>query len=111
MAELDRYRDLIEAILTDYTRVPYAYGDIKIEEVFDRTRDRYLVVNVGWDQGRRVHGSLIHIDIIGGKIWIQRDGTEEGIATELLQAGVPKEHIVLAFRPPEVRAHTGFAVA
>ena len=67
-------------------------------------------MSVGWD-GRRVHGCLIHIDLIDGKCWIQRDGTESGIALELEAAGIPKDHIVLAFRPPEVRQHTGYAVA
>ena len=39
------------------------------------------------------------------------DDTEEGVATDLLEAGVPKEDIVLGFRHPKVRQHTGFAVA
>ena len=39
---LDRYRQIIESILTEYTRIPYAYGDIQTEAVFDRNRDRYL---------------------------------------------------------------------
>ena len=32
--------------------------------------------------------------------------TAETVASELVQAGIPKSHIVLAFRPPEVRKHT-----
>jgi hypothetical protein len=36
---------------------------------------------------------------------------EVGIATELVEAGVPKEQIVLGFRPPEMRQYTEFAVA
>ena len=52
---------------------------------------------------------MVHIDIINDKIWIQRDGTEDGIATELLSAGVPKDRIVLGFRSPEMRKHTEFA--
>ncbi len=84
---------------------------IRTEAVFDRSNDRYLLVNVGWDRGRRVHGSLVHIDIIDGKIWIQRDGTEDGIANELVSAGIPRDHIVLGFRPAEVRPFTEFAVA
>ena len=58
---------------------------------------------VGRDGVRRVHGCLVHIDIKGDKLWIQRDGTEHGVARELLEAGVPKDHIVLAFRSPELR--------
>ena len=42
---------------------------------------------------------------------IQYDDTEEGIATDLLEAGVPKADIVLGFRHPKIREYTGFAVA
>jgi hypothetical protein len=108
---LDQYRETIEAILNEYTKIPYAYGDIQTEAVFDRNRDRYLLVNTGWDQGRRVHGCLVHVDLINGKFWIQRDGTEHGIAKELVDAGMPREQIVLAFKPPEIRRHTDYAVA
>jgi hypothetical protein len=112
MDTLETYRQIIETVLTEYTRIPYAYGDIKTEAVFDRSRDRYLLVNVGWENdGRRVHGTLVHIDIIDGKVWIQRDGTEHGIANELVKAGIPKDQIVLGFRAPEIRQHTEFAVA
>lgn len=53
---------------------------------------------------------IIQVDIIGDKIWIQYDDTEEGIAHDLVEAGVPKHKIVLGFRPEQVRPHTGFAV-
>ena len=111
MDTLDTYRQIIERILTEYARIPYAHGDVERQTVFDRTSQHYLLMLVGWEGVRRVHGCLIHMDIINGKIWIQRDGTEYGMARELLDAGVPKDHIVLAFRPPDVRPHTGFAVA
>jgi hypothetical protein len=110
MDTLTRYRQAIEKILTDYASIPYSYGDIQSETIFDRERDRYVLMNVGWDN-RRVHGCLVHVDIINGKFWIQRDGTEYGIACELEDAGVPKDHIVLAFKSPEIRKHTGYAVA
>ncbi len=111
MDTLDHYRQIIQTTLTDYASIPYAHGDIQTEVVFDRDHDRYLLVNVGWRDQRRIHGSLVHIDIIGDKVWIQRDGTEEGIATDLVRAGIPKAHIVLGFREPEVRPYTEFATA
>ena len=110
MGAIEERRQIIEEILTEYTRIPYAYGDIQTEAVFDRMNDRYLLMNVGWDEGRRVHGALVHIDIIQGKVWIQRDGTEHGIAKELVAAGIPKDQIVLAFRPEKVRQYTDYAV-
>ena len=35
---------------------------------------------------------------------------EEGIAAHLLEAGIPKEDIVLAFHSPDMRPYTEFAV-
>jgi len=40
-----------------------------------------------------------------------RDGTEYGIAQELLDAGIPMSRIVLAFRSLERRRRTDFAVS
>ncbi len=68
-----------------------------------------MLMIVGWDGTRREHGCLVHVDLIGGKYWIQRDGTEYGIAQELLDAGVTKDRIVLAFRSLEMRRLTDFA--
>lgn len=51
------------------------------------------------------------MDIKNGKVWIQHDGTESGIAGELLEAGIPRDHIVLAFHHPSKRQYTSFAVA
>jgi hypothetical protein len=60
---------------------------------------------------RRIHGSALHVDLRGGKIWIQHDGTERGVANEFLEAGVPPGDLVLAFHAPHQRKHTPFAVA
>lgn len=46
------------------------------------------------------------MEIKDGKIWIERDGTEIGVANELVEAGVPKQDIVLAFKAPYKRKFT-----
>jgi hypothetical protein len=107
----DHYCDLVEQVLGVYTTIPYSHGELTCEAVFDRQRNRFVLMTVGWDRKHRVHFPVIHIDIIGGKLWIQTDNTDFGIATELHAAGVPKSDIVLAFRPPEVRKLTEYAVA
>jgi hypothetical protein len=111
MDPLSAYRDAVERVLTPYTKIPYAHGDLRCEALFDREHDRYALVTLGWNAGKRVHFLLVHIDIVGGKVWIEKDNTEDGVAPELVQAGIPKSQIVLAFRPPEVRKHTDYAVA
>jgi hypothetical protein len=64
---------------------------------------------VGWDL-RRVHHCVIHIDLVDGKLWIQCDGTETGVALDLEAAGIPSKRIVLAFKSAKVRPYTGYAV-
>ncbi len=108
---VETYRQIIQQVLTEYAQIPFAYGDIEAQTVFDCQSDRYLLMLVGRDGKRRIHGCLIHVAIINDKIWIQRDGTEVGIANELVSRGIPKDQIVLAFYSPEHRQHTEFAVA
>jgi hypothetical protein len=45
--------------------------------------------------------------VIDGKVWVQRDDTEDGVTYELVAAGIPKDKIVLGFHPANVRPHTG----
>ena len=111
MDKLEHYRAIIETVFNEYAAIPYAHGDLKCEAVFDEARNRYLLVTVGWDRGRYIHFMLVHIDIADGKLWIHWDRTEEGIATELVAAGIPKADIVLGFKSEEMRRHTEFAVA
>lgn len=111
METVETYRTVIQQILSTYADIPYSQPGIQAQTVFDQHGDHYLILLIGREGAKRVHGCLVHLDIIQNKIWIQRDGTEEGIATELLQAGIPKEQIVLGFRSPALRKHTEFAIA
>ncbi|HLO87074.1 MAG TPA: XisI protein [Nostocaceae cyanobacterium] len=78
--------------------------------LFDTENHHFQVLNIGWKEQRRIYGVIIHVDIKDDKIWIQRDGTEIGIANELVAAGVPKNDIVLGFHAPYKRPFTDFAV-
>ena len=111
MDRLEMFRETIERLLNEYAAIPYAHGKLQAETVFDRKSDRYLLMVVGWESGKRVHGCLVHMDIIDGKIWIQRDGTEEGIAVDLVRTGIDKQEIVLAFHPEHARKYSEYAVA
>jgi hypothetical protein len=41
---------------------------VQVELVFDREHDRYLLVETGWQNGYRIYGTLLHIDIIDNKL-------------------------------------------
>ncbi len=106
---INKYRKIIEKIYREYAQL-LADNDVKIELIFDTENNRYLLVEIGWQNDYYIYGTLLHLDIIKNKVWIQHDGTEDGIAEELVKEGIPKKDIVLAFKPPEIRPYTGFAV-
>lgn len=110
MDSLEPDRDLIERILCECARF-YASKEARTLTVFDRVRDQYLLLDEGWDGFKRIHRAWVHVELRDGKFWIQQDGTQDGIAVDLMNAGIPKERIVLAFYPPARRKDTEFAVA
>lgn len=109
MEKLDRYRQWIQQLLTKHNQLKPSYGEIEQFTIFDVPNDHYQISTVGWDGDRRVFSCLIHIDIKGDKIWIQHDGTEVGVANELVELGVPKQSIVIGFHDPNARHLTEFA--
>lgn len=108
-----RYRQLIRQVMTEHA--PY-HGVRKLEEfdtqfLCDDEQGHYYIMRVGWDGLTRIHACLIHVDLKGEKIWVQRDGTEYGVANEFVDLGVPREDIVLGFQAPYKRPYTDFATA
>ena len=112
MDKLTRYRSLIKDHLTKLAELANRHAtEVETACAFDEERDQYLLLNVGWVGDRRQRGTTLYVRLRNGKIWIEDDWTEDGIAHSLLRAGVPKEDIVLAFHAPEMRKLTDFAVA
>ncbi len=110
MDKLSRYREIVAKLVREYAANKPTHGEIESYPVIDPIGDHYLAVQAGWDRRRRIQGAFLHIDIINEKIWIQFNGTDQRIASELVVAGVAKEDIVLAEKPIDVRPHTGYAI-
>jgi hypothetical protein len=111
MDKIEYYRKTIREIIQSYAQYKPARGDVQIEVIFDEANDHYELMYAGWNGPYRIHGPVLHLDIRNEKIWIQHAGTEDGVANDLVKAGVPRDQIVLAFKSPDLRQHTDFAVA
>jgi hypothetical protein len=109
MAGIKNYRTAVEKIIREYSQFKTNYDEFEVQTVFDDTNNHYEINVLGWDGYKRIYGRVLHLDIKNGKIWIQHDGTKDGVADDLVELGVPKEDIVLAFHPPYKRKYTGFA--
>jgi hypothetical protein len=99
MDKLEQYQNYIENILKEYSQYKPSYGDVELQLLIDRENNHYQLMTVGWNGEKRIHGIMLH------------NGTERGIAQDLLELGVPKQDIVLAFHSPTRRKYTDFAVS
>lgn len=113
MDGLIEYRRLIKCLLSEFAAWANQTPPPNHESVcvFDEERDHYVLLNVTWAQYRCVRSAQVFVRLRNGKIWIEEDWTEDGIATALVDAGVPKNDIVLGFQPEEMRPFTEFAAA
>ncbi|MBD2254701.1 XisI protein [Nostoc parmelioides] len=97
MDTITTYREIIKQVISDYAKLHPSHGNIRLDVIFDEMRDRYALMQVGWDRGRRVRGNLIYVVIENGKVIIEYDGMESGITQDLVNQGIPEHDIVLAF--------------
>ena len=113
MDKLTHYRQIIKQVLSQYVEFEQQAPSPGVERfvIADEQNDHYLLFSLGWENRQRVRNLRVYVRLRNDKIWIEHDLTEEGIATDLLREGVPKEDIVLAFHAPEMRSFTEFAAA
>lgn len=106
------YQAIIKKVLQEHADYRAKFPDgYESQVLFDDDRGQYLVLDIGWNGDTYLHATPIHLSLIEDKVWIQYDDTEEGVATDLIEAGIPKSAIVLGFRHPKLRQYTGFALA
>jgi hypothetical protein len=104
MDTLIRDQEVIKSVIRKYAQLRPSHGDIRLDAVFDEGCDRYALMQVGWDRGRRIHGNLIYITLQANKVWVEYDGMETGILNDLVAGGIPEDRIVLAFLPEKSAA-------
>ncbi|MDZ7961448.1 MAG: XisI protein [Aulosira sp. DedQUE10] len=108
---VEQYRQYIKHLLFERQKrasMSRKYEEYEVQTIFDEQQDHYQLLYVGWRGNKRDFGCILHLDIKDGKIWIQHDGTEIGIANQLVEMGVPKQDIILAFHEPYIRQFTEF---
>ncbi len=109
MDALSRYRQIIVTVLRDLAEASMQ-AEVDVLPVFDSVHDNYLLIDAGWDGVRRIHHIIAHLRLRNGKIWVEADNTNTEIVQQLLNAGLSKDEIVLAFYSPQKRRLTEFAV-
>lgn len=113
MEKLKRHQQIVKAYLQELLDMRHNLEGIKTEFIKDDEGYHYQMVNVGWRNKQRIYGCFLHIDLdpVTGKVWIEHDGTDLGVAEVLVERGIDRQDIVLGFRAPYYRQYTNFAEA
>jgi XisI protein len=59
MDRLEYYRQCIQKILLEQSQVKPINGEIEVQTIFDLERDRYLIIDLGWDEHRRIYNCVM----------------------------------------------------
>jgi hypothetical protein len=99
MDTVETYQAIVKQVISHYAQLHPSHGDIRLETIFDDKQNRFALMQVGWDRGRRVRGNLIYVTLQNEKVCIEYDGMERGITQDLVAQGIPEQDIILAFLP------------
>lgn len=111
MDTLACYRNAIAVVFRAWEQLPGDPATFRIAAVLDTVQDRYTLTHIDEENGRTKSRLLAQLEVRDGKIWVLTDNTEEGIADELVEHGIPKDRIVLGYFTPAYRAMGEFATA
>jgi hypothetical protein len=104
-------KNIVEA-MSEYAEYLLGSNLPKVEYsvLSDEKHHKYQLLAIGWDKNERIYSVIFHADIINSHVWIQEDNTQDGFANLLLEKGIDKKEMVLAYYPDYHRQYTEFAV-
>ncbi|GAB3497832.1 hypothetical protein GCM10027341_18530 [Spirosoma knui] len=105
MDRLTQHKALVRRLVEEIANMTPSSAHSETQVIIDEERGHYLLFSVGWGQNRREYVPFVHLDVRpDAKVHIQHDGTDLKIAERLVEEGVLKSDIVLAFQSPNRRA-------
>lgn len=111
MDKISLYQSIIKAYFQECLSYISGNNNSLWNVIIDTEQANFLLLSSGWQKGRHIHFIALHIEIIADKVWIQCNGTEWQVATELIERGIVTSDIVLGFVAPNLREYTKFAGA
>ena len=106
--KLNHYRQILKQVIERHAAMKPSDRQLDSLAICDPANDNYLMMDLGYDHLGRVHEVIIHLRLrADGKVLIEHDGIEYGIARDLLAAGIPAEDILFnMYRRPHPLTET-----
>ena len=100
---LEWYPEIISTVLRNLVKVSNQGVGGKLTDFFLTDDCRFVWMTVGWQGKSRVCGVVVCVWLRDGKVWIEADMTEDGVAEMLIEAGIAREDVILGFDCEEGR--------
>ena len=98
MDRIENYRRILQRVVKRHAQFQPANGDIQTHAVCDHETDEFMVIDSGWNEkGRRIYDVVLHFRLQDGIVHVERDNTDAEIVRELLDSGIAKDDIILAY--------------
>ena len=96
---MDKITNYQEAIKEEMTyQLELGYSDMP-EVTYKLIEDgfQFIVLAVGWHENKYVHDLWFHLELIEDKIWIYENNTDYQLGKALVQRGIDKDDLVVAW--------------
>ncbi len=93
-----KYHEILQSVVNRHAKFQPANGNIQTHAVCDAENGDYMVVDSGWNEkGRRIYDVVIHFRLQGDTVSVERDNTDAEVVRELIEDGISKDDITLAY--------------
>jgi|SRR3954466_6459718 hypothetical protein len=101
MDKLEKYRRILRETVERHAKFQPANGSIKTHSIVDEADGDFMVIDAGWsEKGRRIYDVTLHFRLEDETVIIERDTTDAEVVRELLEKGIDKGDVILAFNDP-----------
>jgi hypothetical protein len=79
-------------------------ANVRLFPAFDEARQTYIVTSVLYPDYKDTAAVVVLVRIVGDRVVIEEDNTDRPLEKRLLNRGIPREKIVLAYKgepPPD----------
>jgi hypothetical protein len=93
-----KYESAMRSFLEEYARIkPINFRNAENQVIIDRENGHFQLVRLGWQDGRYIHNTVFHFDLVENKVLVQQNRTDLSIVEELEEYGIEENDIILPF--------------
>ncbi|MGH9800328.1 MAG: element excision factor XisI family protein [Blastocatellia bacterium] len=97
VTKLNNYRKILPQVLEYHAALPAEPTNAESIPICDPVHDNYLLMDIFPDPKGSAAHIVVHLRLKNGKVRVERDGIEDGIAQDLIKAGVAEKDIEYTF--------------